>query len=243
MIGIYKITKKENGKSYIGQSNNIERRIKEHQSKRTHPYPIENAIQKYGKDAFTYEVLEECKLEELDEKEKYWIAYYNTYKGFGYNCNEGGGKSSGENNPKARLTEEDVKYIRNAYNNHLRRREVYELFKEKISFSSFASVWDGRSWSYIMPEIYTEENKRYYMRQASNGEKSSKAKLTDKEVISLRKRYVSETAKQIYPDVQDKITFQALQHILCGHSYSELPLYKKNEKKWINIEACNDYPL
>ena len=31
MIGIYKITKIENGKSYIGQSNNIERRFKEHQ--------------------------------------------------------------------------------------------------------------------------------------------------------------------------------------------------------------------
>lgn len=86
MIGIYKITKKDNGKSYIGQSNNIERRIKEHKYKTD--IPIEIAIQKYGIDAFTYEILEECSLEELDEKEKYWIAYYNTYKGFGYNRNE-----------------------------------------------------------------------------------------------------------------------------------------------------------
>ena len=243
MIGIYKITKKENGKSYIGQSNDIERRIKEHQSKRTRPYPIELAIQKYGKDAFTYEVLEECSLEELDEREKYWIAYYNTYKGFGYNCNIGGGTSSGENNGRAKLTEEDVRYIRTAYNNHLRRRDVYELFKDKISFGTFAGVWDGTTWSYIMPEVYTEENKKYYMRQATNGEKSSKAILTNEEVIVLRKRYVNETAKQIYPSVQGKIEYQTLQHILCGHSYSNLPIYLKKEKKWINLEACNDFPL
>ena len=207
MIGIYKITKKENGKSYIGQSNDIERRIKEHQSKRTRPYSIELAIQKYGKD------------------------------------NIGGGTSSGENNGRAKLTEEDVRYIRTAYNNHLRRREVYELFKDKISFGTFAGVWDGTTWSYIMPEVYTEENKKYYMRQATNGEKSSKAILTNEEVIALRKRYVNETARQIYPSVQGKIEYQTLQHILCGHSYSNLPIYLKKEKKWINLEACNDYPL
>ena len=34
MIGIYKITKKENGKSYIGQSNDIERRFQEHKTKK-----------------------------------------------------------------------------------------------------------------------------------------------------------------------------------------------------------------
>lgn len=61
MIGIYKIVKKENGKTYIGQSNDIERRIKEHQYKVD--IPVELAIKKYGIDAFTYEVVEECSLE------------------------------------------------------------------------------------------------------------------------------------------------------------------------------------
>lgn len=42
MIGIYKITKKENGKSYIGQSNDIERRFSEHKTKID--IPIEIAI-------------------------------------------------------------------------------------------------------------------------------------------------------------------------------------------------------
>jgi GIY-YIG catalytic domain. len=42
MIGIYKITKISNGKSYIGQSNNIERRFQEHKTKKD--IPIEIAI-------------------------------------------------------------------------------------------------------------------------------------------------------------------------------------------------------
>lgn len=58
MIGIYKITKKENGKSYIGQSNDIERRFKEHQTKgKESRIPLDIAIQKYGKDAFKYEII------------------------------------------------------------------------------------------------------------------------------------------------------------------------------------------
>ena len=106
MIGIYKITKKENGKCYIGQSNNCERRFKEHQTKGTSSrIPVDIAIQKYGKDAFTYEIIEECSIEELNQKEQYWIKYYNSMED-GYNCSEGGAQQSiGVNNGRSKLTE------------------------------------------------------------------------------------------------------------------------------------------
>ena len=58
---IYKATNKINGKSYIGQSNNIERRFSEHKTKID--IPIEIAIRKYGIDAFNFEIIEECSLE------------------------------------------------------------------------------------------------------------------------------------------------------------------------------------
>ena len=62
MIGIYKITNKINGLSYIGQSVHIERRFIEHclPSKTS---KISCAIQKYGKDNFDFSVLEECSQE------------------------------------------------------------------------------------------------------------------------------------------------------------------------------------
>lgn len=69
MIGIYKITKIENGKSYIGKSNDIERRFKEHQTKgKISRIPIDEAIAKYGINAFTYEIIEKCSLDQLNER-------------------------------------------------------------------------------------------------------------------------------------------------------------------------------
>jgi len=232
MIGIYKITKIENGKSYIGQSNDIKRRFKEHQYKTD--IPIELAIQKYGIDAFTYEVIEECPLEELDKKEKYWISYYNTYKGFGYNCNEGGGDNRCENNGRTKLTNEEVAFIRECYDLHMRRREVYEIFKDKISFNGFASIWDGSTWKEIKPEVYTKANKDYYMYKTTNGEKSENALLTDADVMICRNRYIKETAKEIYKDYSEKITYQAFQAMLWGRTYKHLPIYSKKKKEWIN---------
>lgn len=240
MIGIYKITKKQNGKSYIGQSNNIERRFQEHRTKgKTSRIPIDRAIEKYGIEAFTYEVIEECSLKELNSREQYWIKYYDT-KVNGYNCNDGGDFAFyGENNGHSKLTEQDVIEIRKAYNNHLKQKDVYEKYKDKISFKYFQNLWQGHSWAYIMPEVFTKENKEYYIYQNSQGQNGKSAKLTDEEVLLIRKRYVNETAKEIYEDYKNKISFQALQQILWGRHYSHLPIYKKKEHRWINDESVS----
>ena len=236
MIGIYKITKISNGKSYIGQSNDIERRFKEHQSKgKSSRIPLDIAIQKYGIYAFTYEILEECPLNKLDEREQYWIKYYNTVNN-GYNCSYGGEQQSiGENNGRAKLTEQDVIKIRKAYANHKRQKEVYEDYKDKITFSTFQNIWAGKSWTHIMPEVFTKENKEYYIYKNSSGSNGAYAQFTDEEVIKIRKRYEKESAKQIYKDYSNRVSFQSFQQILWGRYYSELPIYKKREKKWINI--------
>lgn len=236
MIGIYKITKISNGKSYIGQSNNIERRFKEHQQKgASSRIPLDIAIQKYGVHAFTYEILEECPLDKLNEREKYWINYYDTINN-GYNCLPGGEQQTvGENNGRSKLTEADIITIRKAYANHQKQREVYEKYKDIISFSYFQNIWQGQSWSHIMPEVFTDENKKYYIYQNSSGSNSASAQFTNDEVINIRKRYVNESAKKIYKDYQDRVSFQSFQQILWGRYYSELPIYKKKEKKWINI--------
>lgn len=86
---IYKITNKVNGKSYIGQTRyTIEFRWKQHQHKKDNTY-FHNAIHKYGVDNFSIEILEECDIEELNQKEIFYIAKYDTFKN-GYNLTIGG---------------------------------------------------------------------------------------------------------------------------------------------------------
>lgn len=83
-IGIYKIENLVNHKVYIGQSIHIEKRWQEHcrQSSNT---IISQAIKKYGKENFSFQILEECKVNQLDEKEQYYITLFNSVVPNGYN--------------------------------------------------------------------------------------------------------------------------------------------------------------
>ena len=100
MIGIYKITNLINGKSYIGQSVNIQKRFSAHksvafnQNDPNYNYPLYKAIRKYGINNFSFDILEECDVSELNNKEIYYISKYNTYGKFGYNQDTGGDQAS-----------------------------------------------------------------------------------------------------------------------------------------------------
>lgn len=74
MIGIYKITSPI-GNVYIGQSTNIESRFKGHQ-RSTHCGKLQISFRKYGTDCHTFEVIEECEVENLNERERYWQDFY-----------------------------------------------------------------------------------------------------------------------------------------------------------------------
>lgn len=233
MIGIYKITNKLNNKVYIGQSSNLERRYKEHfEWNNNSTQYIDLLIKDLGKDNFSYEIIEECSFSELDNKEKYWINYYNSFYE-GYNKTKGG---NGAFYGSPKLTIEEVKYIRTAYNNLEDRQKVYLLFNDKITFDGFCHVWDGSRWKNIMPEVFTEENKKYHKNKTkfTKGEKHPSSKLTDEEVLSIRTRYKTETAEQIWQDYKNKYTLGSFKQILIGTKYSHLPIYKKNQGRWIN---------
>lgn len=92
--GVYKITNPAENKAYIGQAVDIAARFKQHIKRGLGAEaPLNNkfypALEHFGVENFTFEILEKCKREELNEKEKFWIDYYNT-KIYGYNVTGGG---------------------------------------------------------------------------------------------------------------------------------------------------------
>lgn len=85
--GIYKIENLINGKLYIGQSVHIELRWQEHCRPSTKSL-IGKAISKYGKENFTFQILEECAESCLNEREAYYIRFYQSLVPKGYNIEE-----------------------------------------------------------------------------------------------------------------------------------------------------------
>lgn len=92
---IYKIECLSNGKVYIGQTKNKRKRWDEHKYDLRrgihHSTHLQRAWNKFGEENFTFTVIEECQQEKADEKEVYWIRFYNsTDKTKGYNLESGG---------------------------------------------------------------------------------------------------------------------------------------------------------
>lgn len=84
MIGIYKITN-PNGKIYVGQSINIKKRFTDYKYPKKNQTKIYYSIEKYGYLNHTFEVIEECETEILNERERYWQDYYDVLNK-GLNC-------------------------------------------------------------------------------------------------------------------------------------------------------------
>lgn len=104
MCGIYKIENLINGKIYIGKSIDIQKRFKTHinnsfnKNNPSYNHLIHKAIRKYGVENFSFDVIEQCDENDLDQKEIYWIRFYDCCvldgKDNGYNMTRGGEGSS-----------------------------------------------------------------------------------------------------------------------------------------------------
>ena len=88
ITGIYKITNITNQMCYVGQAVNIAERWKQHIKRgmgaetptKNKLYP---AMMSFGVENFTFEIIQECKKSELDEREDYWQDFFKA-KEFGY---------------------------------------------------------------------------------------------------------------------------------------------------------------
>ena len=92
--GIYYYRNKINGKRYIGQAHNIERRLREHNYyliKGTDKCAaLQRAVNKYGIENFEVGILEACEPDKMNDREIYWIDLYKSSSRDGYNISNGG---------------------------------------------------------------------------------------------------------------------------------------------------------
>jgi len=155
MIGIYKITNLINNKLYIGQSKDIQQRWLHERSRAFNPKsntyntPLSRAFRKYGLENFTFEVIEICPIEELDEKEKAYILLYQTLVPLGYNVSSGGTMNR---NHAVKLTYEKVQEISNLLKksslSQLEIAEIYTVSKDTITDINLGHTWFNPMESY-----------------------------------------------------------------------------------------------
>ena len=160
---IYKATF-PNNKIYVGQTTRtLEQRKKEHyraiknKKNKKYNYPLYRAIRKYGWDNLKWEIIDygENK-KELDEKEIYWIEYYNSYVGFsnsnGYNLTLGG----------ASVRSFTVLNEKELYNCGLEIKrgmsKKYIKEKYKLNDSIYIRISRGIAWSYYTKIAPFDEN-------------------------------------------------------------------------------------
>lgn len=143
---IYKYTNKINNKSYIGQT--IQKLAKRHNrhlkdSEEDNLY-FHRALQKYGVDNFTLEILEDnIPLDILDEREKYWIKYYDTFylNDNGYNMTEGGRWG----NAPRKLSDKNIEEIKNLLiNTDFILQDIAREYN--VSLSCISDINNGRTW-------------------------------------------------------------------------------------------------
>ena len=120
---IYKIENQINHKVYIGQTiKSLNKRFSQHKNNYTKPYfsqiHLYRAFKKYGIENFSFEKIERVNDEDLDEREKYWIAYYNSYEN-GYNSTLGGRDTE--------LYKWDYEQIKKLYDEYRSARKVAKI--------------------------------------------------------------------------------------------------------------------
>lgn len=138
---VYKITNTVNNKVYIGQTvGTLKRRMTNHKSainsKRNKHTLLHMAFIEYGIENFNIEEIEKCNnIDELNNREIYWIKQYNsTNREFGYNFTRGGGdRGTTRGIP---LTEEHKRKIGDAQlgvKNHRFGKPISDMHKKSIT--------------------------------------------------------------------------------------------------------------
>lgn len=216
VCGIYKITNKINGHSYIGCSINIHRRFMEHitPKNRCKTTVMSRAFRKHGKENFNFEILEECLPAQLSELEMEWIKNLKPI----YNMNMGGKGNIGVT-VKLTTREKISKAI----------KRIWDLKSDAEKRHIIQNLLIGRSKGYVVSQETREKlrqknlgkkqsyatiiKRTFKMRQAMKGNKNGNKKIIGTSIKGFEGRLfnsIKEAAK--FVKVSDSEITRVLKH-------------------------------
>jgi group I intron endonuclease len=176
---IYMITNSINGKCYIGQTNDIKRRIRRHKNdSRSYDTYLYKSIRKYGWNNFTHSIIETCKnRNELNQKEVYYIRKYDTFIPNGYNMTLGGDGHKGlspsldtrekisEANKKIKKTEEWCRKISETKKRKY-KKENHPNYGKHLSEETRKKISESHKGKHLKEE--TKKKISLYLRSENN---------------------------------------------------------------------------
>lgn len=228
MYYIYKFTNKKNGKHYIGQTNNLQKRYNGHKSESFNPkasgywLPFHCAIRKYGIENFSFDILEEIMDGEsqnfINEREQYFIQYYNSLKdNNGYNVTIGG-----DGCPKPPLSYEEKLERSKLFTG----KEIQDIQQRLLNDEEFDDI----------EKIYSPKLKRTFLVNINTGtnfynpdfnyplKKNAKSRFSQKEIQEIKTMIKQGLT---YRTIQDKFGIKSPGYISMINSGKYF--YDKNE--------------
>ena len=161
MTGIYCITCTETNEKYVGQSVSIKRRWATHKRELKNNTHYNKHMQarynEYGEDSFVYEILEQCPASKLNEREKFYIKLFDSYKD-GFNQDVGGCDIRGEHNPMYGIKGKDAPRFKDYI---LQLSDSGEILR-KFESSCEAAKETGCGTSAILQCLYAWQGKPGY---------------------------------------------------------------------------------
>jgi len=258
--GIYKITNLVNGKCYIGSTNSLKTRKNAHFSQLNENKHVNGHLQaawnKYGKDNFSFETVEECEIENLSTLEQKWINFHKSYNDeSGYNIVKyTNGRTFHSEETKRKISDahkgkilsEETKQRMSGERNHNFGKLLSKETRQRMSdsrkgeknhfYGKNHSEETRKEMSKSHKGIQAGENHPMFGKNHSeetilklSGENGSNVKLTEKQVIEIKNKYIPKIYSQSMLAKEYNVSRSMIEHILNGKSW-KMTERLKNEK-------------